>query len=151
MKYFLILLVLCIISLSIVGEYFSDKNPEHKMLAMSQTYTKPYKLGNVYYQQGSDKPFTGVLFGRYDNGNLLTTQEYVDGVGNGAWIDYDPEGNIERKGTYSNNKVEGPVTLYYENGSIKATGQYLHWKRPIGEWVYFDKSGQVAHRMTYTP
>ena len=63
-------------------------------------------------------------------------QEYVDGVGNGKWVDYNPEGIKE--------------CFYYENGMVKSKGQYEHWKKPIGEWKYYDMKGNLVHTMTYT-
>lgn len=127
--------------------YSQDKK---EMVSMSKTYQKPYKLGAVYYKKGTNTPFTGILYGKYDNGNLMTTQEYVNGVGNGKWTDYDPLGNKVCEGTYLNNKVEGPVKFFYEDGSLKSEGQYLDWKRPIGLWKYYDKKGNLVHKMTFT-
>ncbi|SHH59156.1 toxin-antitoxin system YwqK family antitoxin [Winogradskyella jejuensis] len=121
-----------------------------KLVSMSNTYQKAYKLGSKYYEIGSKKPFTGTLYGKYDNGNYMTMQEYVDGVGNGKWIDFDPYGRKTCEGTYKDNRVEGPVTFFYEDGSIKSKGQYLHWKKPIGKWTYYDKEGNVVSTMTYT-
>lgn len=120
------------------------------VVPMSDTYQKAYKLGSVYYQTGTKIPFTGVLYGKYDNGNYQTMQEYVDGIGNGKWIDFNPEGIKECEGTYRDNRVEGPVKFFYEDGSIKSEGQYLHWKKPIGLWKYYDKKGNLVHTMTYT-
>jgi antitoxin component YwqK of YwqJK toxin-antitoxin module len=91
-----------------------------------------------------------VLYGKYANGNYMTMQEYKNGVGNGKWIDFDPMGNKICEGTYMDNRVEGPVKFYYEDGSLKSEGQFLHWKKPIGKWTYYDKAGNVVHRMTYT-
>ena len=121
-----------------------------KLVAMADTYQNAYKLGSIYYETGSDEPFTGVLYGKYDNGNYMTMQEYKNGVGNGKWIDFDPYGRKVCEGTYRDNRVEGPVTFFYEDGSIKSKGQYLHWKRPIGKWIYYDKEGNVVSTMTYT-
>ncbi|MGB5436884.1 MAG: hypothetical protein WBM98_13405 [Maribacter sp.] len=123
---------------------------EQEMIPMSATYQKAYKMGSVYYKTGTKIPFTGILYGKYDNGNYQTMQEYVDGIGNGKWVDFNPEGIKECEGTYKDNRVEGPVTFYYENGSIKSKGQYLHWKKPIGLWKYYDKKGNLVHTMTYT-
>tara|TARA_R110002072_G_scaffold160767_3_gene312172 strand:+ start:781 stop:1170 length:390 start_codon:yes stop_codon:yes gene_type:complete len=127
--------------------YSQDKK---QMVSMAETYQKPYKLGAVYYKKGTSTPFTGILYGKYDNGNLMTTQEYVNGVGNGKWADYDPLGNKVCEGTYENNKVEGPVKFFYEDGSLKSAGQYLDWKKPIGLWKYYDKEGNLVHEMTFT-
>ena len=82
------------------------------MVSMSDTYQKAYKLGSVYYEIGTNKPYTGVLYGTYDNGKLMTTQDYVDGIGNGKWTQYDPYGNKECEGTYIDNRVEGPVYIF---------------------------------------
>ena len=76
----------------------SDNN-EPFMVPMSDTYQKAYKLGSVYYKIGTNTPFTGMLYGKYANGNYQTVQEYVDGVGNGKWVDYNPEGIKECEGT----------------------------------------------------
>ncbi|MFK8105309.1 MAG: toxin-antitoxin system YwqK family antitoxin [Saprospiraceae bacterium] len=122
-----------------------------RMVPMSQTYQKAYRIGNKYYEVGTTKPFTGILYGRYDNGQLQTLQEFKNGVGDGTWINYDPEGRKEIQGTYVDNRIEGPVTLFYENGQVKAKGQYRHWKQSIGWWTYYDLSGKVVQRMLYTP
>lgn len=121
-----------------------------QMESMSATYQKAYKLGSVYYKTGTTTPFTGILYGKYSNGNYQTMQEYENGVGNGKWVDFNPEGIKECEGTYKDNRVEGPVTFFYEDGSIKSEGQYLHWKKPIGLWKYYDKKGNLVHSMTYT-
>lgn len=73
--------------------YFSSAQTvtnSQEMAPMSDTYQKAYKLGSVYYKTGTNTPFTGILYGKYDNGNYQTMQEYVAGVGNGKWIDYNP-------------------------------------------------------------
>ncbi|SDS33647.1 MORN repeat variant [Formosa sp. Hel1_31_208] len=147
MKHMIFLLAIINVTCFVTAQ--SDTS-DRKMIAMSDTYQKAYKMGSIYYEIGSNKPFTGILYGKYANGNLLTTQEYVDGIGNGKWTQYDPNGNKECEGTYVDNRVEGPVKFYYEDGSLKSEGQYLHWKQPIGKWVYYDKQGIVVHTMTYT-
>jgi antitoxin component YwqK of YwqJK toxin-antitoxin module len=80
----------------------------------------------------------------------MTMQEYVNGIGNGSWVQFNPDGTKLEQGTYNDNRVEGPVVQFYEDGSIKAKGQYLHWKKPIGKWIYYDRKGKVVHEMTYT-
>ena len=90
---------------------------DKEMVLMSDSYQNDYKLGSIYYNMGSNTPFTGILYGKYVNGNYQTKQEYVDGVG---------------------------------NGNVKFKGLYLHLKKPIGEWKYFDMKLSLAHIMTYT-
>jgi hypothetical protein len=47
------------------------------MVLMSDSYQNDYKLGSIYYNMGSNTPFTGILYGKYVNGNYQTKQEYV--------------------------------------------------------------------------
>lgn len=147
MKYVLALLIL--MNMSCISNAQNNQN-EPREIPMSETYQKAYKSGSIYYETGTNKPFTGVLYGKYDNGNYMTKQDYVDGIGNGKWTQFDPNGNKECEGTYVDNRVEGPVKYFYEDGSLKSEGQYLHWKQPIGKWIYYDKKGNVVHTMTYT-
>lgn len=120
-----------------------------KMYAMRETVSK-YDDGPKYFIRGSDKAYTGFLYASYDNGEMMSVQQFEEGVGNGIWINYAPDGRKECQGTYVNNRVEGPVTFFYEDGSIKSEGQYREWKRPIGLWTYYDRQGNVVSTMNYT-
>lgn len=152
-KTILVLILILLLSLNACTQSVKKSDSkETAMIPMSETYQRASDgIGSRYYQAGSSTPFTGVLYGRYDNGELMTTQDYVDGIGNGKWTSYDPDGRKNEEGTYVDNRVEGPVTLFYEDGSVKARGQYRHWKQPIGNWTYYDRNGNVVHKMTYTP
>ena len=121
------------------------------MHTMAETVQSYDVYGGRYFLKGTDQPYTGILYGRYDNGELMTMQEYKNGVGNGIWIQFNPDGSLAERGTYVDNKVEGPVTLYWEDGSVKARGQYRHWRQKIGPWTYYDRAGNVVHQMIFTP
>jgi len=120
-----------------------------KMVAMQDTYQKPYKVGSVYFEKNSQQPFTGVLYGKFSNGKYLSIQEYEDGVGNGTWINYYENGNLKEVGTYRKNLVEGPVKQYREDGSLRAKGQYKHWRRKVGVWKYYDTQGNLIEQTDY--
>ncbi|MDA0973641.1 MAG: hypothetical protein O2867_07915 [Bacteroidetes bacterium] len=86
-KTILVLMLILLFSLNACTQSVkkSDSN-EKAMIPMSETYQRASDgIGSRYYQDGSSTPFTGVLYGRYDNGELMTTQDYVDGIGNGKW------------------------------------------------------------------
>ncbi|MGB3799137.1 MAG: hypothetical protein WA952_04935, partial [Lewinella sp.] len=76
---------------------------------MSATNQRPADYGSRYYLQGSDTAYTGILYGRYDNGELMTMQEFEDGLGNGSWVQFNPDGTKAEQGTYDRNRVEGLV------------------------------------------
>jgi antitoxin component YwqK of YwqJK toxin-antitoxin module len=73
---------------------FTINNFAQQMLPMSNTETKKEvsmtdatgKTTNgvyKYYAKGDDKPFTGILFAKYKNGNYESWQEFENGVGQG--------------------------------------------------------------------
>ena len=142
--------LLCFISTVACGQEKQISAPDDtEMYAMAETEVK-YTNGQKYYLKGSNKPYTGFLYAKYDNGELMSVQQFKNGVGNGVWINYDPDGIKECQGTYVDNRLEGPVTFFYEVGSIKSIGQYREWKRPIGLWKYYDRKGNVVSSITYT-
>lgn len=102
-----------------------------------------------YFAKGETKPFTGVLFAKYANGNFSSWQEYVEGVGQGKWINYYENGNFKEVGHYNQNLVEGPIKKYYENGVLKAEGNYKDWRIKVGQWNYYDQQGNLKTLKNY--
>jgi antitoxin component YwqK of YwqJK toxin-antitoxin module len=151
MKIGMLIYVLCsaAVNISCAQEKQIIVKDSVQMYSMNQTVVK-YNDGQKYYLKGSDEPYTGFLYAKYDNGKMLSVQQLVNGLGNGIWINYDPEGNKECQGTYVDNRIEGPITFYYEDGSVKSVGQYREWKRPIGLWKYYDRKGNIVSTLTYT-
>lgn len=102
-----------------------------------------------YYVKGEDKPFSGILFAQYPNGNVLSRQEFVQGVGQGRWINYYENGNLKEVGHYEQNLVQGAITKYYPDGQIKAKGTYKDWRIKIGVWEYYDQKGNLKNTKNY--
>lgn len=119
------------------------------MVAMSETTQEPYEVGTKYFAKNATKPYTGILYGKHANGNYSTMQEYKNGIGNGVWINYFATGKVEEKGTYVDNRVEGPTEQYYPNGKLKAKGTYKHWRKKVGEWIYYDENGIEIRRIDH--
>lgn len=102
-----------------------------------------------YYAKGEDEPYTGILFSKFENGNYDSWQEYVNGVGQGKWINYYENGNYREVGYYNQNRVEGPIKKYYDNGTLSAEGQYKDWRIKVGKWTYYNKNGKVTNTANY--
>lgn len=125
--------------------------PESEMVSMNDaTVTYGGKYGQRYYKEGSKVPYTGWLSARYDNGELESISQVKDGYSNGIWINYDPDGRKESQGTLVNNKTIGPAKLFYEDGSIKAEGRYVHLKNKVGWWKFYDRKGNVVSKRYFT-
>ncbi len=102
-----------------------------------------------YYAKGESTPYTGVLYGNHENGQLASWQEYVDGVGQGKWINYYENGNIKEAGNYNQNSVEGPIKKYYQDGTLKAEGTYKDWRVRVGSWRYYKSDGSLDRVKDY--
>jgi antitoxin component YwqK of YwqJK toxin-antitoxin module len=102
-----------------------------------------------YYARGESEPFTGILYSKFPNGQYDSWQEYVDGVGQGTWINYYENGNYREVGTYEQNRVEGPIKKYHPNGVLQAEGTYKDWRIRIGVWKYYDEEGQLLDSVDY--
>lgn len=147
-----LIFLLCFVNLTSCAQNDTTPLPNESELVSMKNTTVQYssKYGQQYFENGKDTPFTGWLCARYDNGELESIQQFQDGVGNGIWINFDPDGRKESQGTYLNNKTIGPAILYYEDGSIKAKGDYIHWKTKIGWWTFYDRQGNVVSKRYFT-
>ena len=143
-------LIFCLASLGYAQKEISMSETTIKReVSMSSATGKTTNGVYRYYAKGENKPFTGILYAKYPNGNYSSWQEYVDGLGQGKWINYYENGNYKEIGYYNNNFVEGPIKKYYENGTLKAEGNYKDWRIKIGEWKYFDKNGALESTIDY--
>ena len=149
-KLFLLLLLLSFNSTGFAQKTVSMSETETKReVSMSSATGKTTDGIYKYYAKGDDKPFTGILYAKYPNGNYSSWQEYVDGIGQGKWINYYENGNYKEIGNYNNSLVEGPIKKYYEDGALKAEGNYKDWRIKIGEWEYYDQNGNLESTINY--
>jgi antitoxin component YwqK of YwqJK toxin-antitoxin module len=118
-------------------------------LSMSEVSGKTSKGIYRYYARGNEEPFTGILYSRHSNGKISSWQQYVNGVGQGQWINYYENGNYKEIGHYEQNRVEGPMKKFHLNGELKAAGNYKDWRIRTGEWKYYDKTGKLVSTIDY--
>ena len=150
MKYLLLGLLLCLPNLSLAQRELSMSEVTSKReLPMSATYGNSDSGMYRYYAKGEKEPFTGSLFGRYENGQLSSWQEYVDGLGQGRWINYYENGNKKEEGTYNQNRVEGPIKKYNQDGTLAAVGTYKNWRIRTGEWTFYKTDGTIDYLKDY--
>lgn len=116
---------------------------------MSATVYKNRDGKYRFYKIGETKPYTGILYGKYANGNYETWQTYIDGRGQGTWINYYENGHLKEVGNYNENRVEGPIKKYHPNGQLAAKGTYRDWRIHVGEWKFYDTNGQLIKTENY--
>jgi antitoxin component YwqK of YwqJK toxin-antitoxin module len=94
----------------------------------------------LYYEKGSDVPFTGMVKSLYENGQLMDKGNFKDGEPDGPWVFYHENGQLSEKGNYKDGSRDGPWVEYYENGQLWAKGNFKDDKRD-GPWEFYEKDG----------
>lgn len=120
-----------------------------RSISMSETRGQRSDGVYRYFVKGEREPYTGVLYAQYDDGQLLSWQEYVDGVGQGKWINYYNNGQVQETGYFEQNRVEGPIKKYHPNGQLQAVGTYKNWRIRVGVWRYYDAGGTLLRTVDY--
>lgn len=85
-------------------------------------------------------PFNGII-GIYTSGNvLLSEQTYKDGVKEGPWSVYHPNGELQKEGEIRNGLEHGRYREWYPNGQLKYEYQYDAGKK-VGKWLSWYEDG----------
>ena len=88
------------------------------------------KYGDKYFKENDDRPFNGIVFDlSKETGNKILQYKMIEGLKNGLYQDWYPDGKPKSKGKYFNNTRVGNWTLWYENVEKKEEGTYKDGKR----------------------
>jgi len=101
-------------------------------------------IRNTYYADGSVKSSGGYVDGMKEgthriygqDGNIISGEVYKMGVKTA-------EGVVDEKGDF-----QGEWELYYEDGSLRAKGDFEKSLR-TGEWIFYHKNGKVESEGKY--
>ena len=78
-------------------------------VVLRQTFDDLVFRDGLFYKKFSQVPFSGVTTGK-SQGTIK------NGIREGAWITYHPNGQIKSKGNYKNGKTDGSWVYNYEIG-----------------------------------
>ena len=113
----------------------------------------------LYYKKFTDAPFTGKVTGRnqgkiangliqgswvgyYPNGQLWDKGDYNDGKPEGIHLLYHENGKLWYKATYKNGIQEGLTVSYRKNGNLKYKGYKKNDKKE-GRWITYRQDGSI--------
>ena len=90
----------------------------------------------------------------YENGQLLSSINYREGVRNGAFSYFGAQGQLITKGNYQEGKLADVWTTYYDNGQIKRQGMYKYHVNKTtetqeGKWTSYYENGALASEIFY--
>jgi len=93
---------------------------------------------------------TGAWQKNYKNGQLKYKGQFKDGYEIGQFIYYYPSGKIQSKMNFTEKGTLAAISLFYENGTQKATGFYRN-KKKHGSWKYYDsETGSLVSEENYS-
>ena len=73
------------------------------------------------YEMNAEKPFSGMVFNTYPDGQIEYKGEYKDGIPNGMLVYWYENGNKMREGKLREGMPAGRWISYTEDGSVKET------------------------------
>jgi antitoxin component YwqK of YwqJK toxin-antitoxin module len=79
---------------------------------------------------------------------IVEEGKYLNSLKVDIWKHYFPNGNLQNKLTYENNRPNGYAIMYHENGKISEEG---NWKnnRWVGNYKLYYENGQVQQEFTF--
>ncbi|TIH13080.1 toxin-antitoxin system YwqK family antitoxin [Marinifilum sp. JC120] len=97
----------------------------------------------------TNKPFSGIYSEYYDSGQRFPKSRIVvkNGVMDGGFYHYNPDGTLREKGTNRDGKIYGYHSLYWPNGKIKEKF-FVDRDRDGYNYKYFD-NGELREMRHY--
>ena len=103
---------------------------------------------DLLYLINSETPFTGIVVGKYQNGQKEWESNYKNGKEDGKATNWYESGQKEIEGAHKNGKAEGPHTQWHDNGQKEAEGAYKDGKLE-GKWTLWYPNGKKEAEETY--
>ena len=95
---------------------------------------------NIIYK--GNKPYTGYLIIKYDNGDINLEGNFINGKKDGLIKSYYDNQQIYYEVNYKNGIKHGRRTMYYQNGIFQEEGNYIDGKEE-GIWIIVDSLGYI--------
>jgi antitoxin component YwqK of YwqJK toxin-antitoxin module len=86
--------------------------------------------------------FEGLWFGYWPNGRVEFMGEYKNGTREGPWANYYDDGQLSYKGAFKKGTREGLWVGYWSNGRVEFKGTFKNGQRE-GPWVRYSIIGQL--------
>ena len=96
----------------------------------------------------NNKPYTGIIFKLYKNGELAWEQNLQDGKSDGIFKQWHENGQLSYIANYKEGKKEGEYKTYDKEGNLFMEANYKDGKRD-GVFKEFFQNGNVAAKAIY--
>ena len=82
------------------------------------------KEKGIYYYNADI--YSGIIQEKFDNGNLLSEMNIVNGIKDGISRKWWPNGNLKSESNFENGEYHGTVSVFFENGKTFSIFNYEH-------------------------
>jgi hypothetical protein len=100
-------------------------------------------IDGLAYKKFTDVPFTGEVDEGEHRGAIK------NGIFEGPWVGYWPNGRVEFKGTFKNGQREGPWVRFSIIGQLWLKGAFKNGK-PEGPWLWYNEDGATDEDLSGT-
>jgi antitoxin component YwqK of YwqJK toxin-antitoxin module len=124
---------------------FTDANQSAVDLS---TLERKFMYGMFYlYVDQEGEPFTGWVKSNHDAGTLKQLGFLQKGRKEGVWMDLYSASGKQSDIYWTEDRMEGPFTVWHQNGNLKVVGQTKDGEVD-GSWAEYYPDGQLAYRST---
>ena len=134
MKYIFVFLLLGIMVSCGVDATGSEENetpglvtPDNEVVGQIRFHadeTDFKKDGKIVRKRKDNKPLTGVVFWKYDNGQLAYERNYKDGLLDGLSKAWHENGQLKSDVSYKNDQLNGIVRAWFSEGTLEFDRYY---------------------------
>ena len=118
-----------------------------KQNGLFQMYTEDRVLiDNANFKAGERDGLTEQFYN--DTGKLRVSANYKNGVLDGEFKAYYPNGNLQGEVNYVNGEMNGDFKEYHENKKIRLSGSYKNSLQE-GEWKFYLEDGTLESIINY--
>lgn len=111
---------------------------------LEQEYLSDRILDNS--KEAGGKPFTGLTYETYPNGNLAYYCFYTNGFADGDFIEFYDDGKIKSMQYMQRGRIYGIEKIWYNNGVLKSEARYEYGVcLTLKEW---DEEGNLIKEKT---
>ena len=115
---------------------------------LNDFYLSGVKQMEAFSLANDEEHFDGTVTWYYENGNVMQTVNYKNGVLYGERKNYHESGPLKEQFSYIDGKIVDDWVSYYENAKMSETGKYENGERN-GLWKEYYKSGKLKGEGKY--
>lgn len=117
--------------------------PEGALNGMRGPHSEVDVRAGIYYKKGVQVPYSGILYGLYENGNARYQFRVKDGKPDGVSEEWDETGQKRQETHYVDGVLNGPILTWHKNGQKASEGAFKNGK-PDGRFEGWHENGQKS-------